>query len=182
LVFHSITPLPKTISMSSDLKIKVALFNGQSSVLWKWTHTVLVMWIVHFINVKSVITGFVTRLTRWCGTCGAAGTAYPSGWSVSTQGVARSLVFCVMFCISFCSLSFGHCVVCALMYDFWLPIWYLQIFLTFGCCSEIGVVTGVSVSFAVIRRMFDQLTVGCGNAIILCFLLFRIMRNIGVVS
>jgi hypothetical protein len=57
-----------------------------------------------------------------------------------------------------------------------------QTFLTFGCCSVIGVVTGVSVSFAVIRRIFDQLTVGCGNAIILCFLLFWIMRNIGVVS
>jgi hypothetical protein len=38
-------------------------------------------------------------------------------------------------------------------------------------------VTGVSVSFAVIRRIFDQLTVGCGNAIILCFLLFCIMRT-----
>jgi hypothetical protein len=35
--------------------------------------------------------------------------------------------------------------------------------------------------FCVIRRIFDQLTVGCGNAIILCFLLFWIMRNIGVV-
>jgi hypothetical protein len=53
-----------------------------------------------------------------------------------------------MFCISFFSLSFGHWVVCALMYDFWLSIWYLQTFLTFGCCSVIGVVTGVSVSFA----------------------------------
>lgn len=119
MVFHSITPLPKTISMSSDLKIKVALFNGQSSVLWKWTHTVLVMWIVHFINVKSVITGFVTRLTRWCGTCGAAGTAYPSGWSeffpvFKAVNIVQSLVFCIvcrsLFVLYFCWPL--YCLVC----------------------------------------------------------------------
>ena len=43
--------------------------------------------------------------------------------------VTRSLVLCVCFvdrCLSFCTFSFGHCVVCSsLIYGFWLPIWYL---------------------------------------------------------
>jgi hypothetical protein len=30
-------------------------------------------------------------------------------------------------CLSFCTFSFGHCVVCSSSkYGFWLPIWYLQ--------------------------------------------------------
>ena len=42
----------------------------------------------------------------------------------------RSLVLCVCFvdrCLSFCTFSFGHCVVCSSsIYGFWLPLWYLQ--------------------------------------------------------
>jgi hypothetical protein len=44
--------------------------------------------------------------------------------------VTRSLVLCVCFidcCLSFCTFSFGHCVVCSSsIYEFWLLIWYLQ--------------------------------------------------------
>jgi hypothetical protein len=44
--------------------------------------------------------------------------------------VIRSLVLYVCFvdrCLSFCSFSFGHCVVCSSsIYWFWLPLWYLQ--------------------------------------------------------
>jgi hypothetical protein len=44
--------------------------------------------------------------------------------------VTRSLVLCVYFvdlCLSFCTFSFGHCVVCSSsIYGFWLPLWYLQ--------------------------------------------------------
>jgi hypothetical protein len=53
----------------------------------------------------------------------AAGTAYPSGAPEFTPGfkwgcVGQSLyiVFCVCFvdrCLSFCTFSFGHCVVCS---------------------------------------------------------------------
>ena len=38
--------------------------------------------------------------------------------------VTRSLVLCVCFvdrCLSICTFSFGHCVVCSLIYGFWLP-------------------------------------------------------------
>ena len=48
--------------------------------------------------------------------------------------VTRSLVLYVCFvdrCLSFCTLSFGHCVVCSSsIYGFWLPLWYLQTLLS----------------------------------------------------
>ena len=35
-------------------------------------------------------------------------------------------------CLSFCSFSFGHCVVCpSSIYGFWLTLWYLQTLLWF---------------------------------------------------
>jgi hypothetical protein len=44
--------------------------------------------------------------------------------------VTRSLVLYVCFvdhCLSFCTFSFGHCVVCSSsIHGFWLPFWYLQ--------------------------------------------------------
>jgi hypothetical protein len=46
-----------------------------------------------------------------------------------TKGITRSLVLYVCFvdrCLSFCTFSFGHCVVCSPIYGFWLPLWYLQ--------------------------------------------------------
>jgi hypothetical protein len=47
--------------------------------------------------------------------------------------VTRSLALYVCFvdrCLSFCTFSFGHCVVCSSIYGFWLPLWYLQTLLT----------------------------------------------------
>ena len=46
--------------------------------------------------------------------------------------VTRSLVWCVRFvdrCLSFCTFSFGHCMVCSSICGLWLPIWFLQILL-----------------------------------------------------
>ena len=43
--------------------------------------------------------------------------------------VTRSLVlciYCVYRCLSFCTVSFCHCVVCSSIYGLWLPLWYLQ--------------------------------------------------------
>jgi hypothetical protein len=50
--------------------------------------------------------------------------------SFSGVRVTRSLVLYLCFvdrCLSFCTCSFGHCVVCSTsIYGFWLPLWYLQ--------------------------------------------------------
>jgi hypothetical protein len=44
--------------------------------------------------------------------------------------VTRSLVVFICFvdrCLYFCTFSFGHCIVCSSsIYEFWLPLWYLQ--------------------------------------------------------
>jgi len=55
------------------------------------------------------------------GAISGAGTAYLSGAPEFTSGfsgvpVTRSLVLCVYFvdrCTSFCTFSFGHCIVCS---------------------------------------------------------------------
>jgi len=48
--------------------------------------------------------------------------------------VTRSLVLYACFvdrCLSFCTISFGHCVVCSsLIYGLWLSLWYLQTLLS----------------------------------------------------
>jgi hypothetical protein len=48
--------------------------------------------------------------------------------------ITRTLVNCVCFvdrCLSFCTFSLCHCVVCSSsIYEFWLPLWYLQALLT----------------------------------------------------
>ena len=73
-----------------------------------------------------VIIGFVTRLTR--------PVHLSSLPVVSGVRITRSLVLCVYFedrCLSFCTFSIGYCVVCSsLINEFWLPLWYLQIFLS----------------------------------------------------
>jgi hypothetical protein len=38
--------------------------------------------------------------------------------------------------LSFCTFSFGHCVVCSSsIYSFWLPLWYLQTLLKTTLCN-----------------------------------------------
>ena len=53
--------------------------------------------------------------------------------------VTSSLVLCVFCrsCLSFCTFSFGQCVVCSSsIYRFWLPLWYLQTPLTYENPSQ----------------------------------------------
>ena len=80
-----------------------------------------------------LITGFVTRLTRWMSLVEQELNTLPehlrSPPVFSEVRVTRSLVLYVCFvdhCLSFCTFSFGHCVVCCSIYGFWLPLWYLQ--------------------------------------------------------
>jgi hypothetical protein len=81
-----------------------------------------------------LITGSVTRLKRWVQLAEQELITLPEHLSsppaFSGVRVTRSLVLYVCFvdrCLSFCTFSFGHCVVCSsLIYGFWLPLWYLQ--------------------------------------------------------
>jgi hypothetical protein len=89
-----------------------------------------------FLLVKlksSLITGFVTRMTRRVSLVEqklpTLSEHLRSPLVFSGIRVTRSLVLYVCFgalCLSFCTFSFGHCVVCSSsIYGFWLPLWYL---------------------------------------------------------
>ena len=74
--------------------------------------TVATMQVDHYgISVSQMTTSATS----------GAGTSYPSGAPEFTPvfsgvRVTRSLVLCVCFvdrCLSFCTFSFGHCVVCS---------------------------------------------------------------------
>jgi hypothetical protein len=84
-----------------------------------------------------LITGFVSRLTRRVPLVEQELPTIPEHLSsppvFSMVRVTRSLVLCVCFVyrLSFCTFSFGHCVVCSTSrYRFWLSFWYLQTLLT----------------------------------------------------
>jgi hypothetical protein len=82
---------------------------------------------------SRLITGSVTRLTRRVPLVEQELPTLPehliSPPVLTGVRVTRSLVLYVCFvdrCLSFCTFSFGHCVVCSSIYEFWLPLWYLQ--------------------------------------------------------
>jgi hypothetical protein len=85
-----------------------------------------------------LITGFVTRLTRWVSLVEQSLLTLTEHLSshplFSGVRINRSLDIYVWFvyrCLSFCIFSFGHCVVCSSsIYGFWLPLWYLQTLLS----------------------------------------------------
>ena len=85
-----------------------------------------------------LITELVTRLTRWVSLVEQELLILPEHPSAppvfSGVRVTRSLVLYICFadhCLSFCTFSFGHCVVCSSsIYGFWLPLWYLQTLLS----------------------------------------------------
>jgi hypothetical protein len=80
------------------------------------------------------ITGFLTTLTRRYSLVVQELFNLPEHLSsppiFSGVRVSRSLVLYVCFvdhCLSFCTFSFGHCVVCSSsVYGIWLLLWYLQ--------------------------------------------------------
>jgi hypothetical protein len=80
-----------------------------------------------------LITGFVTRLIQQVPLVEQELLTLPEHLSspriFSGVRVILSLGLCVCFvdrCLSFCTFSFGYCVVCSSRYGFWLPLWYLQ--------------------------------------------------------
>ena len=84
-----------------------------------------------------LITGCLTRITWWVSVVEQELLTLVEDLSSSPifsgVRVTRSLVLCVCFvdrCLSFCTLSFVHCVVCSSIYGCWLLLWYLQTLLT----------------------------------------------------
>jgi hypothetical protein len=80
-----------------------------------------------------LITEFVTILTRRVPLVEQEQLTLPEHLSSPPvfRGVRviRSLALYICFvdrCLSFCTFSFGYCVVCSSIYGSWLPLWYFQ--------------------------------------------------------
>ena len=92
-------------------------------------------------------TSCVTRLTRRVSLVEEELSTLPEHLSspqvFSGVRVTRCLVLYVCFvhrCLSFCTCSFGHCVVCSSSkYGFWLTLWYLQTLLYYKWCTPLCV-------------------------------------------
>ena len=134
--------------MQSLVSYFLIVFDINNSKIYRNNHTLLTL------IAYTMITGFVTRLTRRVPLVEQVLLTLPEHLSsppvFSGVHVTRSLVLCLMFCRSlFVLLSFffwplcclfffdirilitslvscGHCVVCSSsIYGFWLPLWYL---------------------------------------------------------
>ena len=128
---------------------------------------------IRFFPHSWVITGFITRITRWVPHVDAW-TVYPSGAPELTpdfSGVCLSVLFLLTIVLSVrwfttsdypllssvCSylwicmsllFSFNHYINCPLIDGFWLPFWYLQ---TFNICGSVFVLFLLVISLSVRR-------------------------------
>ena len=93
--------------------------------------------ILHYMQHILILTGATS----------GAGTAYPSGAPEFTPvfsgvRVTRSLVLYICFvdrCLSFCTFSFGHCVICSSsIYGFWLPPFGIFKLFLIKMCNSCG--------------------------------------------
>jgi hypothetical protein len=102
---------------------------------------------------SRLITGFVAKLTRWAPQVEQELLTLPKHMSsipvFSGVRVTRSLVLYVCFadrCLSFCTFSFGHCVVCSSIYVSDCPFGIFKFFLLLHvivCNSILESVRGV---------------------------------------
>jgi hypothetical protein len=119
---------------------------------------------------SRLITRFVTRLTRRVPLVEQELPTLPEHLSsppvYNGVRVTRSLVLYVCFvdhCLSFCTFSFGHCVVCSSsIYGFWLSLYYLQtLLIDEDLTATVKCRTTITMLFLVInlclRVMFDSL-------------------------
>ena len=107
---------------------------------------------------SRLITGFVPRLTRRVPLVEQELLTLPEHLSSSPifsgVHVTRSLDLCVCFedlCLSFCTFSFGHCVVCSSsIYGFWLPLCHLQTLLA-KVCEKLSSLRSSFYTFLVVK-------------------------------
>ena len=110
---------------------------------------------------SRLITGFVTRLTRRVPLVEQKLLALPEHMSsppvFSGVHVIRSLVLYICFVdrsLSFCTFSFGHCVVCSSsIYGFGLPLWYLQTLLIITKLESLIILKSVGATTKVLNRI-----------------------------
>ena len=98
----------------------IKVFTGYVRLVVKTSRSFPLLWL---------IIGFVTRLIRRVPLVEQELLSLPDhmSWTPVHSGVrvTRSIVLRVR-CLSYCTFSFGHCVVWSSIFVFWLPLWYLQ--------------------------------------------------------
>ena len=154
-------------SFHNKCAMKIWMIGNSKLMKWK---TIKMQHCRNSSNMFSVyarlITGFVTRLIRWVPLVEQKLFTLPEHLSsppvFSGIRVTRSLVLYVCFvdhCLSFCTFSFGHCVVySSSIYGFWLPLWYLQTLLHVKCLPYILHVKTTVVTFIFLSINFNGLT------------------------
>ena len=98
---------------------------------------------------------------QWCAFASGAPVFTPGFWWGSCFSIFFFFVYVDCF-LSFCTFSFGHCVVCfSSIYGFWLPLWYLQTLL----------VMSATISVYIDARLFSTVNCFCrGGILYLCYL------------
>ena len=96
---------------------------------------------------SCLITGFVTRLTRWVPLVEQELHTLPEYarflWGSCYSIFSFICLFSRSLFVLFNSFFFAHCVVCSsLIYEFWIPLWYFQTLL-YGV-GDIHFVTSVT--------------------------------------
>ena len=119
----------------------ISCSHGGSKLQTTWHRDIICLQsIIHSLSHPWVIIGFVRRVTWRVPLVEQEVLTFPEHLSspllCNEVCVAQSLVFCGVFCRSllFCHfIIFVHChrIVCPYsIYDFWLPLRYLQTFLS----------------------------------------------------
>ena len=114
-----------------------------------------------------VLSSFMTyhRLTRWMTLVEQEQLTLPehlsSLWVFSGIRITRSFVLCVCFvdrCLSFCTFSFGHCVVCSFsIYVLWWPHWYLQTLLIGQSTSDVNIACSIQNNIEIGKKILKIL-------------------------
>ena len=102
------------------------------------------------------------------------GAIKPKGLNMITKINYRYVCF-VDRCLSFCTFSFGHCVVCSSsIYGFWLPLWYLQTLLTYAWCRSSLIKITIALSSNWFTEVFFK---NSSNLVIMLTSISEILHN-----
>ena len=114
------------VSLNTDSDLGIGLVNN-NWIRWKWRICVILL-------NTNLITNLLELMFWKKNSLALQSTAYKLSqkmwWKkILTIDLYWIFSFICMFvdrCLSFCTFSFGHCIVCSSIYGFWLPLWYLQ--------------------------------------------------------
>jgi hypothetical protein len=124
--------------MTRYLRVPMGIIYDKTYILYPWVLSNILSYIIPMGTLKCLVIYYTHGYSQmschilcpWVLSNILSYRQLSSHPVFSGVRVTRSLVLYICFVdryLSFCSFSFGHCVVCpSLIYEFWLPLWYLQ--------------------------------------------------------